>query len=259
MRTPFLVGNWKMNKTASEAAVFVREFQRHCPLTDNIEIGVAPPFTALHTVREALGSNSRVRLGAQDLFWEEAGAFTGEVSAAMLKDLSCQFVIVGHSERRRSFGELDEWTNKKVAAALRHGLQAILCVGETLDERDGGLTERVVARQLRNGLSGLEKQQAGRVVLAYEPVWAIGTGRAATPDQATAVHQLLRQTVKEHWSADIAEALIILYGGSVTPQNITSFLSSEDIDGALVGGACLDPVSFATLAKLSSEACAARR
>lgn len=247
-----------MNKTASEAAVFVREFQRNCPSTANIEIGVAPPFTALQTVRDALGADSPVRLGAQDLYWEDAGAYTGEVSASMLKDLGCQFVIVGHSERRRLFGELDEWTNKKVGAALRHQLQPILCVGETLDERDGGLTERVVVRQLCHGLSGLEKQQAGRIVLAYEPVWAIGTGRAATPDQATAVHRLIRQTVKEHWSADIADALVILYGGSVTPQNITSFLSSDDIDGALVGGACLDPVSFATLAKLSSEACATR-
>ena len=240
-----------MNKTASEASVFVREFMRQCPPNPRIEIGLAPPFTALQSVREALGPNAPYQLGAQDMFWEDKGAFTGEVSGPMLRDLGCRFVIIGHSERRQYFGEQDEWTNKKVAAALRHDLRAILCVGETLAEREGGLTDGVVTRQLMNGLAGLDTAHVSRVALAYEPVWAIGTGRAATPEQAVSVHRMLRRAVREQWNEKNADALIILYGGSVTPQNIGSFLSWEDIDGALVGGACLDPTSFATLAKIT--------
>ncbi|HEX2056340.1 MAG TPA: triose-phosphate isomerase [Nitrospiraceae bacterium] len=251
MRIPFLVGNWKMNKTASEASVLVREFLRRCPPRPGVQIGLAPPFTALHSVREALGADSAYELGAQDMFWEDKGAFTGEISGPMLKDLGCRFVIIGHSERRQYFGEQDEWTNKKVAAALRHDLRAILCVGETLAEREEGRTDDVVTRQLKNGLAGLDKEHMRRVVVAYEPVWAIGTGRAATPEQALSVHRVLRQAVQEQWSAETAQALIILYGGSVTPHNIGSFLSCDDIDGALVGGACLDPASFATLADIA--------
>ena len=251
MRTPFLVGNWKMNKTASEASVLVQEFMRRCPTLPGIDIGLAPPFTALHSVHQALGADSPYQLGAQDMFWEDKGAFTGEVSGPMLKDLGCRFVIIGHSERRQYFGEQDEWTNKKVAAALRHDLRAILCVGETLAEREAGQTDGVVTRQLMNGLAGLDKEHMRRVVLAYEPVWAIGTGRAATPEQAVSVHRTLRQAVQAHWNVDTADALVILYGGSVTPHNIGSFLSCEEIDGALVGGACLDPASFATLAGIA--------
>lgn len=251
MRIPFLVGNWKMNKTASEASVFVREVLRRCTPSPAIEIGLAPPFTALQSVREALGADTPYLLGAQDVFWEDKGAFTGEVSGPMLKDLDCRFVIIGHSERRQYFGEEDEWTNKKVAAALRYDLRAILCVGETLAEREAGLTDSVVTRQLMNGLAGLEKEHMRRVALAYEPVWAIGTGRAATPEQAVSAHRVLRQTVHDHWNPETAAALTILYGGSVTPHNVGSFLSCEDIDGALVGGACLDPASFATLADIA--------
>ena len=241
-----------MNKTASEASVLVREFIRRCPPRPDIQIGLAPPFTALHSVREALGTDSPYHLGAQNMFWEDKGAFTGEISGPMLTDLGCRFVIIGHSERRQYFGEQEEWTNKKVAAALRYDLRAILCVGETLAEREGGRTESVVTRQLMNGLAGLTKDQMSLVVVAYEPVWAIGTGRAATPEQAVSVHRVLRQAAQDHWSAETADALVILYGGSVTPHNIGSFLSCDGIDGALVGGACLDPASFATLAEITA-------
>jgi triosephosphate isomerase len=236
-----------MNKTASEAVVLVREFLRLCPRTTEIELGLAPPFTALQTVRDALGPDTPYQLGAQNLFWEDKGAFTGEVSGPMLKDLGCRFVIIGHSERRQHFGEQDEWTNKKILAALRSDLRAILCVGETLTEREAGLTESIVTRQIQAGLAGLDKQQMSRMTLAYEPIWAIGTGRAATPEQARSVHDLLRKAVSNQWNQEVAEALPILYGGSVTPQNIGGFISCEEIDGALVGGACLDPASFATL------------
>jgi triosephosphate isomerase len=242
-----------MNKTGSEASVLVREFMRQCPPNPSLDIGLAPPFTALHSVREALGPDATYQLGAQDMFWEDKGAFTGEVSGPMLRDLGCRFVIVGHSERRQYFGEQDECTNKKVAAALRHGLRPILCVGESLAEREAGSTHGVVTRQLINGLAGLDEEHVRRVALAYEPVWAIGTGRPATPEQAVSVHRVLRQLVQERWKRETADALTILYGGSVTPQNIGSFLSWEDIDGALVGGACLDPLSFATLAKITLD------
>jgi triosephosphate isomerase len=243
-----------MNKTASEASVLVRDFLQRCPSKPGVQIGLAPPFTSLHSVREALGADSPYELGAQNMFWEEKGAFTGEVSGPMLKDLGCRFVIIGHSERRQYFAEQDEWTSKKVAAALRYDLRAVLCVGETLAEREAGQTDSVVTRQLMNGLAGVDKQQMSRVVLAYEPVWAIGTGRAATPEQAGSVHRLLRQAAQDRWTAETAAALIILYGGSVTPHNLASFLSCEDIDGALVGGACLDPASFATLADITAAA-----
>jgi triosephosphate isomerase (TIM) len=251
VRTPFIVGNWKMNKTASEAAVLVRDFLRLCPQATGIEVGLAPPFTALQTVRDALGPDTPYQLGAQNLFWEDKGAFTGEISGPMLRDLGCRFVIIGHSERRQYFGEQDEWTNKKMHAALRSDLRAILCVGETLAEREAGLTESIVRRQLRAGLAGLDKQHMSRVALAYEPVWAIGSGRAATPEQAVSVHRLLRKSVHDQWNPEVANALPILYGGSVTPQNIGSFISCEEIDGALVGGACLDPASFATLTSIA--------
>jgi triosephosphate isomerase len=243
-----------MNKTASEAAVFVRDFLKRCPPRPGIEIGLAPPFTALETVRESLGREAVYQLGAQDLFWEDKGAFTGEVSGPMLTDLGCRFVIIGHSERRHYFGEPDEWVQKKVEAALRHELRAILCVGETLAEREAGHTDRVILRQLMNGLDGLGKEHMSRVVVAYEPVWAIGTGHAATPEQAVSVHRMIRRAIRDRWGPETADALVILYGGSVTPQNIGGFLSQGDIDGALVGGACLDPGSFATLAEVTLTA-----
>ena len=251
MRTRFIVGNWKMNKTASEATAFVRELDRQVADVGGIHIGLAPPFTALQAVGHALGSAPRYLLGAQNLYWEDKGAFTGEISGSMLKDLGCRFVLIGHSERRQYFGEQDSWTNKKVSAALRHGLQPILCVGETLQDRDAGHTDTVIQRQLRVALSGVEGPSLAGLTIAYEPVWAIGTGRAATPDQAVSVHRMIRRTIDELNGAGIGRQARILYGGSVTPANIADFLLSDEIDGALVGGACLDPACFATLVSIA--------
>ncbi len=253
MRRRFLVGNWKMNKTASEATVVVQQLAKLTPDFRGIDVGLTPPFTALHAVRASLGASSPFQMGAQNLYWEDKGAFTGEISGGMLKDLGCQFVLVGHSERRQYFGDLDEWTNKKVLAALRHGLQPILCVGERLEERAAGLTESVVQRQLKAGLAGVDQQRLRTLAIAYEPVWAIGTGRAATPDQAVAVHRLVRRTLDHLGGPGCGEQVRILYGGSVTPQNLSSFLTSDEIDGALVGGACLDAGSFATLIRLALD------
>ncbi len=256
MRTRFIIGNWKMNKTATEAGAFVRRLTQELPTLDGIQVGFAPPFTALHAAHQALAPSSAFLLGAQDLYWEDKGAFTGEVSGPMLKDIGCQFVLVGHSERRQYFGELDSWTNKKVQAALRHELQPILCVGETLQDRDTEQTDLVIHRQLRAGLAGIEGQSLASLTIAYEPVWAIGTGRAALPEQAIPVHRMIRRTISDmsrSSESDVGQRVRILYGGSVTPQNVADFLASEEIDGALVGGACLDPVSFATLIMDASE------
>ncbi len=242
-----------MNKTAAEAGAFVRRLTEEMPAFAGIQVGFAPPFTALQAAREALGPASAFLLGAQDLYWEDKGAFTGEVSGPMLKDIGCQFVLIGHSERRQYFGEQDSWTNKKVLAALRHGLQPILCVGETLQDRDTEQTDLVIQRQLRAGLAGIEGQSLASLTIAYEPVWAIGTGRAASPEQAIPVHRMIRRTISDMSRTDAGQRIRILYGGSVTPQNVADFLASEEIDGALVGGACLDPVSFATLIRVANE------
>jgi triosephosphate isomerase (TIM) len=248
VRKPLIVGNWKMNKTASEAAPFVRELAKKIPSPASSEVVIAPPFTALEAVRSALGSSSPFQLGAQNLFWEVQGAFTGEISAPMLRDLGCRYVILGHSERRNLFDELDETILKKLRVALTHGLNPILCVGESLAQRESGETERVLMRQLQGGLATLSPQDLARVAIAYEPVWAIGTGRAATPEQAIDSHRAIRRFVSGTWSAATGDATRILYGGSVTPQNIESFLKSGHIDGALVGGACLQIDAFATIA-----------
>ena len=209
-----------MNKTASEATAFVQELLHQVSDLGGIQVGFTPPFTALPAAGAALGPASRFLLGAQNLYWEEKGAFTGEVSGLMLKDLGCHFV---------------------------HGLQPVLCVGETLQDRDAGNTESVIQRQLRVALEEVKAQALQIMTIAYEPVWAIGTGRAASPDQAVPVHRMIRRTINELSGSDAGNQVRILYGGSVTPQNIARFLASEEIDGALVGGACLDPVSFATL------------
>jgi len=251
VRRPLIVGNWKMNKTASEAAAFIRGFCERVPASPHAEVVLAPPFTALESARTALGPSSWIGLSAQDVHWEPHGAFTGEVSAPMLRDLGCRYVIVGHSERRTLFGERDEHIQKKVLAALRHGLSPILCVGESLAAREAGQTESVVTAQLSDSLAGLTAQDLTTVTIAYEPVWAIGTGRAATTEQAVVVHRSIRLFVEIGWSSAIASATRILYGGSVTPRNIESLLASDTIDGALVGGACLNPDSFATLVRLA--------
>jgi triosephosphate isomerase (TIM) len=251
MRKPLIVGNWKMNKTASEAVVFIHELQARMHASAHADIVVAPPFTALEAVRSALGPSSWIGLGAQNVHWDTHGAFTGEVSAPMLRDLGCRYVIVGHSERRTLFGERDADTQKEVRAALAHGLSPILCVGESLADRDAGRTESVVTAQLSGSLAGLARQDLASVVIAYEPVWAIGTGRAATTAQAVTVHGSIRLFIGTGWDSGAASAMRILYGGSVTAQNIESLLASDAIDGALVGGACLNPDSFATIVRVA--------
>jgi triosephosphate isomerase len=257
VRRPLIVGNWKMHKTASEAAVFVQRLTELLPASDRVEVAVAPPFTALSAAAQVLGTTSRILLAAQNLHWEDHGPFTGEISAPMLKDLGCRFVILGHSERRQHFGERDDGINKKVRAALRHGLQPILCVGETLAEREADRTEQIVSGQLQAGLRGVSKEEIVLVTIAYEPVWAIGTGRAATAPQAVAVHQLLRGSL-HRWGEDTADGIRILYGGSVTAENAGEFLAHPEIDGALVGGACLQLESFARIVSHAQTATGSR-
>lgn len=253
MRTTLIVGNWKMNKTASEAVMFVRELsQRISSVSAGVELVVAPPFTALESVRTALAHGSPIQLGAQNLFWEDQGAYTGEVSAPMLKDLGCHYVILGHSERRTLFGEQGADIHKKLQAALKHGLRPILCIGESLAQRDSGTTDEVLTRQLHESLTGFSAEAMAGITIAYEPVWAIGTGKSATTEQAVAAHRTIRRVLALSASPAIAEATKILYGGSVTPQNITSLLSSDQVDGGLIGGACLQVDSFATIVSLAS-------
>lgn len=236
-----------MNKTASEAVRFVRELAGALPKDPGVEIVLAPPFTALEPVRIALGSANHLLLGAQNLHWEPQGAFTGEISGPMLRDVGCTYVIVGHSERRTLFGERDGDIHKKVRSALANGLRPILCVGESLDERQSNRTDAVVTGQVSAGLGELRAAELNTVTIAYEPVWAIGTGHAATTDQAVAVHRAIRAFIATGWSPEAANRMRILYGGSVTPQNASSLLRESEIDGALVGGACLKTESFATI------------
>ena len=236
-----------MNKTASEAVRFVRELASALPKDPAVEIVLAPPFTALESVRSTLSAASHLALGAQNLHWEPQGAFTGEISAPMLRDVGCTYVIVGHSERRTLFGERDGDIHKKVRSAVANGLRPILCVGESLDERQSDRTNAVVTGQVAAGLGELRPPELDAVTIAYEPVWAIGTGQAATTDQAVAAHRAIRSCIASGWSSDAADRIRILYGGSVTPQNISSLLREPEIDGALVGGACLKTESFATI------------
>lgn len=247
-RQRLIVGNWKMHKTISEARDFVAQLAGLMPKTPlaNVAIILAPPFTALAAVSTAIKSLP-IGLAAQDAHWEEFGAFTGEVSVPMLKDAGCRYVIVGHSERRRYCGETDATVNKKVAAVLRHGLRPILCVGETWEQRSNGQTKRVLSSQLTDALSGVEKDRTDDVVVAYEPVWAIGSGRPATAEEALDAHRHIRATAAALWGQDAGGRLPILYGGSVTPDNIGEFLAIREVDGALIGGACLDPAHFAKI------------
>jgi triosephosphate isomerase len=252
MRTPLVVGNWKMHGGISEARALATAVRDGLKRPRGVEVAVCPPFTALPAVAEAL-TGSPIAWGAQNCHWEDKGAFTGEIAPGMLVELGCRFVLLGHSERRHFFRETDEEINRKVVAALRHGLVPLLCVGETEEERRQGLTFTVVEGQLRAGWAGLGVDEIARSVLAYEPVWAIGTGVNATPAQAAEVHGYLRGLVSELASKDVAQSLRILYGGSVKPDNAAQLTQEPDIDGSLVGGASLQPQSFITIAKKSAS------
>ena len=247
MRKPLMAGNWKMNKTISEAVSVIKALKRVVADVKDVEILLCPTFTALYAVsNEVKGSN--INIGAQNLFWEAKGAFTGEISPAMVKDAGCSYVLVGHSERRQYFGETNETVNKKTKAALANGLVPAVCIGETLKEREDGVTFKVIEKQIKEGLTGLAPEQSALVVIAYEPVWAIGTGKTATPDQAQEVHAFIRKVYAQMYK-DAVDTVRILYGGSVNPDNVSDLMNKPDIDGGLVGGASLEAESFIKLVK----------
>ena len=248
MRKPMVAGNWKMNKGLYETRDLIREMYPVLHAVEDVEIVVCPPFVGLGVARREV-DESTIKLGAQNMHWADSGAFTGETSPLMLKEL-CEYVILGHSERRAMFGETDETVNKKTLAALAHGLKPIVCVGETLEENQSGITAEVVSRQVRVGLEGLTQEQAEQVVIAYEPVWAIGTGLAATPEGANAVHKdVIRPILREMFGEEIGDGMRILYGGSVNPGNAEELFGQSDIDGGLIGGASLKAESFIALVK----------
>ena len=252
VRKPLISGNWKMHLTHLEAIQVVQKlsYQLTEDLYDAVDVSVHPPFTALRSVQTVLqGDRIPIALGAQHCHWEDTGAFTGEISPTMLAKLDCTYVIAGHSERRQLFGETDEQVNRRVRAILAHGMTPIMCVGETIEQREAGDTEAVVARQVAGGLDGLGAEEVGGLVIAYEPVWAIGTGRTATPDDAQAVCGQVRALVGGGFGADTAAAVRVQYGGSVKPANAPDLMAQPDIDGALVGGASLDPDDFARIAQ----------
>jgi len=249
-RTPLIAGNWKMFKTIPETTAFCQDLKKELAGLDGKQVGaaIAPPFTALSAAVQAL-RGSFVSVAAQDVFWAESGAYTGEVSPKMLADAGCSFGIVGHSERRQYFHETDDSVNKKAAALIKEGLIPIVCLGETLADRQGGSTFAVVERQTREGLKGLGVKDAERLVIAYEPVWAIGTGQTATPNQAQEVQAFIRKLLADVFSSTMAQGIRILYGGSVKPENIGELMAMNDVDGALVGGASLDIKSFAKIVR----------
>ncbi|HXW60960.1 MAG TPA: triose-phosphate isomerase [Candidatus Acidoferrales bacterium] len=246
MRRPVIAGNWKMYKTVPEARAFFQVFRPLVSSCQHCDIVVAPPFTALVAAVEC-ARDSSIAIAAQNLYWERDGAFTGEISARMLADAGCRSVIIGHSERRQWFGETDQSVHRKVKAALGVGLTPIVCVGELLAERENNLTQAVLRRQFEGGLAALTPAEFSRILVAYEPVWAIGTGRTATPEIAAAAHGYLRELVAGRFTPALASALRILYGGSVKPENIHGLMAQDEIDGALVGGASLEPESFAAI------------
>jgi len=250
MRTPLIAGNWKMYKTVREAVNYVKEFRELVKNVTNVDIALAPTFTALHAAADA-ARNSNIGIAAQDVYWERDGAFTGEVSAAMLRDAGAEYVIIGHSERRTLFGETDATVNRKLAAAFAAGLTPIVCIGETLDQRERNETFDVLDRQIKQGLDGVTSDQLGQLVVAYEPVWAIGTGRNATPAQAADAHGHIRQRLRAWFGSEAAELCHVIYGGSVKPDNISELVRQPDVDGALVGGASLDPRGFADIVSRS--------
>lgn len=251
MRKPIIAANWKMNLTAGEAESYLETLLMEAGDDHHteVEVVICPPFTALSKASEALGDNLVVKLGAQNMSAQKSGAYTGEISAAMLRELFVRYVILGHSERRQLFGETDAMINEKMRAAYESTLKPIFCVGETLAERDAGQIETVLSRQLRGGLKGFDAKEIGETVVAYEPVWAIGTGRVATPAQAQEAHAFIRGELAAIAGAAVAERVRIQYGGSVKAANAASLLAEPDIDGALVGGASLDPREFTEIVK----------
>jgi len=250
-RKPIIAGNWKMYKTVSEALKFVHELTRTVDGIKDVDVVVCPPFTALAKVAEALRGTG-IGVGAQDVYWVDEGAFTGEISPVMLKDAGCSYVIIGHSERRQFFGEIDDYVNRKVKAVLERGLTPIICVGERIEERESGITERVVKTQTEAGLAGLTADQTAGLVIAYEPVWAIGTGKTASDADAQQVIGFIRGLVSDLYGGDVAAKVRIQYGGSVKPQNAAGLMAQPDIDGALVGGASLDVQSFSGIVKAAA-------
>ncbi len=252
MRRPIVAGNWKLNLTIQEGKDLVGKIKSACGSLTSVEVVVCPVYTGLFAISQLL-TDSSIGLGAQDMFWEPQGAYTGEVSPIMLRDAGCRYVIIGHSERRRYFGETDETVKKKLLSALKHQLRPIVCIGETLEEREANRTFDVLDRQLSGALAESAPADAERIVLAYEPVWAIGTGRNATPDQAQASHAFIRQWLAKRWNADASSKVRIQYGGSVTADNAAVLMSQADVDGALVGGASLKAESFSAIVRAAHD------
>ncbi|MEK6645885.1 MAG: triose-phosphate isomerase [Candidatus Firestonebacteria bacterium] len=250
MRKPFIAGNWKMYKLTKEAIQLVNGIKSGISDVNGVDVAVCPPYTSLSVISEAIKS-SKIMLGAQNVHWETKGAFTGEVSPQMLLDIGCTLVIIGHSERRTYFGETDETINKKIKSVLLVGLNPIFCVGETLSEREKGITEEIIKRQITEGLKDIKLESMSKITIAYEPVWAIGTGKTATPKQANDVHIFIRGIIKQLYGNEIAQNVRIQYGGSVKSENIAELMKESDIDGALVGGASLEADTFIKLIKNS--------
>ena len=243
MRKIIIAGNWKMYKTLKDGQELVVSLRRELFQIENVEIVVCPPYTLIAYLADAL-ETSNIAVGAQDVYWQEEGAFTGEVSPVMLKDAGCLYVIIGHSERRQYFGETNETVNRKIKAVLKIGLTPIVCVGEVLKEREEGKTFKVLEDQIQNGLLGLDAEEAQKIIIAYEPVWAIGTGKTATAAQAQEAHKYIRELFKKMFGQEVADGIRIQYGGSVKPENAAELISQPDVDGALVGGASLKADSF---------------
>ncbi len=253
MRTPLIAGNWKMFKTVAEAAAAVRQLGELVSGVTGVDVVVAPTFTAIHAAAQA-ASGTRIGIAGQNLYWEKEGAFTGEISGGMLKEAGAAWVIIGHSERRALFGETDLTVNRKIGAAFASALTPIVCIGETLDQRERHETFDVLDTQIRQGLEGLTGNDLVRLVIAYEPVWAIGTGRTASPAQAGEAHAHIRTRLRQWFGADAGDQCRILYGGSVKPENIAELIAQPDVDGGLVGGASLDPKGFAEIVRKARPA-----
>jgi len=250
MRKPLMAGNWKMHKNAAETVRFFEAFAPMIARAEHADVVICPPFVNLSAAAYAARS-TRIEIGAQDVFWLTEGAYTGEVSAPMLAAIGCRWVIIGHSERRQYFGETDDTVSKKAAAAVEAGLKPIVCVGERLEERESNATETVLSAQFTQGIAPLTPDQFAKITIAYEPVWAIGTGKTATPEIAEAAHHFLRARIRDRFGEEAAGACRILYGGSVKPENTKTLMAQPDIDGALVGGASLDPAAFASIVNFS--------